>query len=217
MKPKHFIILVLLAGGLVYVWYHLGTIFTKRATIELASVKLKSSSPGEEKQLKRLKGFAKQLRTFSSENNYNTSVCFLVDMKQHSGKNRFFVYDLSKDSILSAGLVAHGNCNKGFLINASFSNQQGCGCTSIGKYVVCNKYNGRFGPAFKLRGLEKSNSNAFNRFVVLHGYDCVPDYETYPMPVCNSLGCPMVSYHFLDKLSGILKTVNKPIVLYIFN
>ena len=30
-------------------------------------------------------------------------------------------------------------------------------------------------------GWNISNNNAFNRLVVLHGYDCVPDYETYPM------------------------------------
>ncbi len=217
MKPKHFIIFVMLAGVLLYVWYHLGTVFTKIPVNELVAIKPKSSSPDNEKQLNRLQGFAKQLRTFSSENNYNTSVCFLVDMKQHSGKNRFFVYNLSKDTILLAGLVAHGSCNKGFLVNASFSNEEGCGCTSVGKYIVCNKYNGRFGLAFKLRGLEKSKSNAFKRFVVLHGYDCVPDYETYPMPVCNSLDCPMISYHFLDKLTTVLNTANKAVVLYIFH
>lgn len=217
MKVKYLILFLLLLLSGIYVWLHIGVILPKvnkqrDNVFLLANTKITK----ENKQLKRLQTFAKQVLQFSSANHYNTSVCFLVDMKIHSGKNRFFVYDLSADSILTQGLVAHGNCNTGFLIHANFSNEVGCGCTSAGKYVVGKAYQGRFGKAFKLKGLDKTNTNAFARFVVLHAYDCIPDYEIYPMPVCNSLGCPMVSYSFMDKLSNILNKANKPIVLYIF-
>jgi hypothetical protein len=75
-----------------------------------------------------------------------------------------------------------------------------CGLTALG-YKICEKYAGSFGTAFKLKGLDSSNSNAFCRFVVLHAYGCIPDTEPYPLPICNSLGCAMVSCQFLKTLS----------------
>ena len=39
-----------------------------------------------------------------------------------SGKNRFFIYDLQKDSIVHFAVVAHGNCRSGFLKDPLFSN-----------------------------------------------------------------------------------------------
>src|SRR5690348_12150348 len=46
------------------------------------------------------------LLQFAKANGYSTTTCFLVDMSIESGKNRFFVYDLAKDSVVDAGLVA---------------------------------------------------------------------------------------------------------------
>ena len=98
-----------------------------------------------------------------------------------------------------------------------FSNTPGCGCTSIGKYKVSYRYKGRFGAAFKLRGLDITNNNAFNRAIVLHAYDCVPDIETYPAAICNSLGCPMVSYKYLREITSIIVASDKPLLLWVFS
>ncbi|MGZ8558091.1 MAG: murein L,D-transpeptidase catalytic domain-containing protein [Chitinophagaceae bacterium] len=51
----------------------------------------------------------------------------------------------------------------------------GRGCTSLGKYIVDNSYIKRFGLAYKLYGLDKTNDKAFQRFVVLHAHECVPE------------------------------------------
>jgi len=91
----------------------------------------------------------------------------------------------------------------------------GCGCTSLGKYRIGNSYYGKFGLAFKLYGLDKTNSNAFNRFIVLHAHDCMPDTEVAD-EVCQSNGCPMVSPHFLKKLEPIIKSAKRPVLLWIF-
>ena len=131
-------------------------------------------------------------------------------MKIASGRNRFFVYDLQKDSILFSGLVAHGSCDNGFQMEANFSNKVNSGCSCLGKFSIGNSYNGRFGTAYKLYGLDSSNSNAYERSIVLHSYDCVPEQEIYPLPVCNSRGCPMVSLafqHFF--LPAFIKLQNK--------
>lgn len=64
----------------------------------------------------------------------------------------------------------------------------GSGCTSLGKYKIGGAYQGQFGLAYKLYGLDSTNSNAYQRNVVLHAYDRVPDNEVYK-EICQSSGC----------------------------
>src|ERR1700750_756170 len=77
-----------------------------------------------------------KLLLYARQHGFNTNTCFLIDMSLPSGRNRFFVYDLQKDSMLAAGLVAHGCCNKQWLNGRQYGNTVGCGCTSLGKYKV---------------------------------------------------------------------------------
>lgn len=176
-----------------------------------------TSSAANNKTLLKLKSKAAFVQAFARSKKLSTHYCFLLDLSQPSGKNRFFIYDLVADTIIASGLVAHGSCNTNYLQEASFSNTPGCGCSSIGRYKTGGKYKGRFGTAYKLIGLDSSNSNAFKRNVVLHAYRGVPASETYPQPICNSLGCPMVSYQFLTKVASVIDASPKPLLLWIFN
>jgi hypothetical protein len=164
----------------------------------------------------KLKSQAANLKRYAREKRLSTEYCFLIDMSLPSGRKRFFVYDFLKDTIINSGLVAHGSCNTAFLEAAEFSNTVGAGCSSLGRYKVGYAYNGNFGKAYKLYGLDSTNSNAFERFVVLHSYECVPDYEIHPQPVCNSLGCPMVSPKFLNELEALIDRSPRPVLLWIF-
>jgi hypothetical protein len=203
------LILIVVGGGIYYLLprytnYHIPlkaiTIPEKKKSILLA----------------RLKKLGVDARSYTKAKGLSGDYCFLVDMSLPSGRNRFFVYDLEKDSVITEGLVAHGSCNQSFLEKPEFSNTTGSGCSSTGHYKVGYSYSGQFGKAYKLFGLDASNSNAFERAVVLHAYDCVPDYEIYPQPLCNSLGCPMLSYNFLGRLSKIIDKSKKPILLWMF-
>ena len=158
----------------------------------------------------------KKINNYAIQNDLSTEYCFLVDMSLPSGRNRMFIYDLKKNSIINAGLVAHGSCNETFLARPRFSNSNKSGCSSLGKYKVGEFYKGKYGKSFRLYGLDDCNSNAYKRAVVIHGYDCVPDKEIYPRVLCNSFGCVMVSYKFFDKISGIISKSEKPIVLWIY-
>lgn len=168
-------------------------------------------------EFSRLQAQAILLKQFALVHRYNTSLCFLVDMNIASGKNRFFVYDIEKDSVILAGLVAHGSCDAGFQINPRFSNTANSGCSSMGKYKIGNHYQGKFGLAYKLFGLDSFNSRAYDRNIVLHSYECVPEQETDPVPICNSRGCPMVSPGFLNQLALIIDKSKKPMLLWIFD
>ncbi len=165
----------------------------------------------------RIRSFAIEAKQFCTDHKYNNRLLFLVDMHLHSGKKRFFVYDMNSDSVITSSLAAHGVCGIFFSENAKFSNEPGCGCSSLGRYKIGNKYKGRFGTAYKLFGLDSSNSNAFARCVVLHSYYEVPDEETYPEPICNSLGCVMVSTNFLKELEKRIDASVKPVLLWVVN
>jgi hypothetical protein len=162
-----------------------------------------------------LKEQANSIRPFAKKNNYNTELCFLVNMHIPSGSNRFFIYDLKKDSVADAALVTHGICDNPSVKGVKYDNKIGCGCTSLGKYKIGKPYQGKFGLAYKLYGLDSTNNNAFKRFVVLHAHDCVPNDEIGPFTICHSLGCPTVSPAFLKKLAAIIDASPKPILLCI--
>jgi len=170
----------------------------------------------DKKVLRKLNTNAKQLARFARENNYNTSMGFLIDMSIESGKYRFFVYDFQHDSILDTGLVAHGRCNEEWLQGRRYSNEEGGGCTSLGRYRIGEAYKGKFGNSFKLYGLDNSNSNAFKRYVVLHPFQYVPDKEVAPLPICQSDGCPMVSPAFMRKLESLIKNSPRSVVMWIY-
>jgi hypothetical protein len=162
----------------------------------------------------RLKEQSHKIKNFAHQKGFNTQYAFLVDMKIPSGSNRFFIYDLKKDSIIKSALVTQGYGSNAPTI--SFSNRPGSYCTSLGKYKIGKSYTGRFGLAYKLYGLDSSNSNAINRFVVLHSHTCVPDHEVAPENICMSQGCPTVSPSFLSELRLYLDNAEKPFLLYIF-
>jgi L,D-transpeptidase catalytic domain len=179
----------------------------------------KASNPGEHKlpdnSKEKMQLKAAEARIFTLQKNYNENMCFLVDMSLPSGQNRFFVYDLKKDSLQKSGLVTHGRCNQYWLAGRKYGNTVGCGCTSLGKYKIGLSYNGKFGLAFKLYGLDKTNDNAFDRFVVLHAHNCVPEKEVVD-DICQSDGCPTVAPGFLQQLKYIINASKKPVLLWIY-
>lgn len=137
-------------------------------------------------------------------------------MKIPSGKNRFFVYDLKANKILDKGLVAHGSGSeteiKGKL---KFSNVPNSLSTSLGSYCIGNSYVGKFGKAYRLHGLDKTNSNAFRRDIVFHYYYDVP-YKEKDGYICNSFGCPMVNKKYFERIAKLIDASESNILLNIY-
>lgn len=175
----------------------------------------KSSYPITNKTEEKFQQKAAAAKLFVQKKGYNEKVCFLIDMSLASGQNRFFIYNMKKDSILNKGLVAHGNCFKYWLEGRRYSNMVGSGCTSLGKYIIGASYTGKFGYSYKLHGLDSSNNNAFERTVVLHSHSCVPRAEE-ANEICQSNGCPTVALDFLQQLKSIINNSKKPVLLWIY-
>lgn len=165
----------------------------------------------------KLKSEITEIRRFLGKSpKYNSDVAFFLDMKIESGKSRFFIYDLKKDKLLDKGLVGHGSGSEtGILGKLKFSNVKNSNCSSLGKYAIGGSYSGRFGKAYKLYGLDETNSNAFDRNIVLHKYSDIP-FEEQENPICNSLGCPMVNEKFFGAIEKLIDNSKKKIILVIY-
>jgi hypothetical protein len=163
----------------------------------------------------KLEEYRSKAKAFTLSNQFNNQYFFLIDMKIHSGQKRFFVCSLKNDSILISGLVTHGSGSNISADSLQFSNAIHSNSTSLGRYKIGKPYYGKFGLAYKLYGLDTSNSNAYNRFVVLHAHPCVPEKEIAPLTICESWGCPTVSIQFLDQLQTFIDNSTLPVLLMI--
>uniref|UniRef100_UPI004049D062 murein L,D-transpeptidase catalytic domain-containing protein n=1 Tax=Flavobacterium sp. TaxID=239 RepID=UPI004049D062 len=159
---------------------------------------------------------------FVASKNMNTDVYYLLDFSIHSGKNRFFVYNFKTKKIIDSAVVTHGSCDV-FSENASkydkaiFSNRENSHCSSKGKYKIGARDKSSWGIGVKywLHGLESSNNNAAKRVVVFHSWSAVSDEEIYPNHSPLSWGCPAVSDAFMTKIDKELKTIQKPVLMWI--
>lgn len=171
------------------------------------------NSPG------RLRRQANKIRDYAKANNYSMEYCFLVDMSIPSGKNRFFVYNMRKDSLEFSALVAHGfgSTQKDCGDQLVFSNNNYSFKTSLGKYKIGKPYKGQYGLSYKLYGLDSTNNRAFERSIVLHSDQHVPEKEAFPGKIFQSAGCPTVSPLFLPILGSFIKSSQKPILMWIYD
>ncbi len=211
------IIRLLLLSGIAIVavaWFSNTNAWKK--TVALHDSKNEAISPVSDKTLEKLEKKAAAVKLFAKLKGYNENTCFLIDMNLASGQNRFFIYNLKKDTLQNTGLVAHGNCFENWLEGRKYSNVVGSGCTSLGKYKIGSSYTGKFGYSYKLHGLDSSNNNAFERTVVLHSHSCIPETEVTD-EICQSNGCPTVSPTLLQELKPIINKSKKPVLLWIYN
>ncbi len=158
---------------------------------------------------------AEQLKRFVAQRPFNKQYACFIDFSVHSGKRRFVFYDLKNDKIISCSLVAHGQGADYRTETVAFSNAPGSKCSSPGKYSIGSKYTGRFGTAYKLHGLDATNNKAFERFVVLHGHDCVPDVEVM-QGICRSDGCPTLNPAYFATIQQYLDRAKLPVVLWVY-
>ncbi|MFV0417580.1 MAG: murein L,D-transpeptidase catalytic domain-containing protein [Dysgonomonas sp.] len=168
----------------------------------------------------RLKTKADSAKAYCQAKGLNTQYCFLVDFSIHSGKNRFFVWDFKKDTIKYQSLCCHGYGQKSTQKTPVFSNIEDSYCSSLGRYKVGARSYSQWGinVHYKLHGLEKTNSNAFKRWVVLHSHTPVSEREIYPihLPLGWSQGCPVINDEAMRKVDAMLKEVKKPFLLWIY-
>ncbi len=138
----------------------------------------------------------------------------IADFSHHCSEPRFHLVDMEKGAIESF-LVAHGEGSDpqgtGWL--ELFSNEPGSHATSGGGYLTRNEYDGQFGPARRLTGLDPENSNAYGRAIVIHGSEGVSADLARAGMIEPSWGCFACSY---DDINRILDRLGPGRLLYAF-
>lgn len=162
----------------------------------------------------------KEALSFCKKNKMNTEYCFLVDFSIHSGKNRFFIYDFKNNTIIQSGLVCHGVGKNSTAEKPVYSNEVGSNCSSLGKYKIGKRAYSNWGINihYKMHGLERTNTNAFKRQVVLHSYSYVSETELFPahLTLGWSQGCPVLANGLMKKIDSMLQKTKKPTLIWIF-
>ena len=154
-----------------------------------------------------LQNKADALKTYCQEHGYNIDYGILVDFGRFSLQKRLYVYDFNKNKVVMRSLSGHGSGGNSTILRPDFSNAHGSHCSSLGHYKIGRNrymYNRKGVPAFELVGLDKTNSNALNRGILIH-----------PAVGPLSWGCvtlPVVRYH---QLSEFLKT-QRNVIMWVY-
>lgn len=117
----------------------------------------------------------------------------IVDFRLSSKEKRMWVVDIKNKQVLHNTYVAHGE-NSGKEFALSFSNKVDSHKSSLGFYITEETYIGKNGLSLRLKGIErKFNSNARDRYIVIHGADyATEEYISENGVLGNSEGCPAV-------------------------
>ena len=174
---------------------------------------------------------AEEALEYCKENGYSTDCCLLVDYGRHSGRVRFFLWDFEKEKPVLKSLCAHGYGKGSTARKPVFSNEPGSFCSSLGHYRVgkektMSKPKGR--KALVLYGKDKTNSNALQRGILIHPVS-LPNFSIWPLMIPvkvhnvlghkirpKSEGCITIPFRKYEKVSEIVKSSSKPLMLWVY-
>ncbi|HIG23411.1 MAG TPA: murein L,D-transpeptidase catalytic domain family protein [Henriciella marina] len=143
-------------------------------------------------------GEALAAKAFHHEQVKNDDMMIVIDYSRHSSEPRFFLVDMNTMQTESF-LVSHGrnsDLDHDGIADA-FSNVSGSKMTSLGTYVTAETYYGKHGLSLRLDGLDKENSRARERAIVIHGADYVTPTRT---KMGRSWGCPALERAVAERL-----------------
>ena len=148
-----------------------------------------------------------ELNSYCRTKGYNTDYGILVDYGKHSFKKRFFIVDLNTGDIVMKCLCGHGRGGESTIMKGDFSNVPGSYCSSLGHYRIGRERKMYKLPAmaFELDGLDKTNSNARSRSILLHK-------SFSPM----SLGCVTVPLSRYNKVAELIHSQSGDVILWAY-
>lgn len=135
----------------------------------------------------------------------------IIDFTKHSGRKRFYLVDRIAGSV-EAMTVAHGTASdpdkNGYA--QYFSNIPNSKMSSLGAYIVSERYIGKHGASLRLDGLEGTNDQARSRAIVLHSADYVRDGRSKQG---WSWGCPALPKKHMD---GVVEALRDGAFMYAY-
>lgn len=132
------------------------------------------------------------LRYFDAnyENINKKDYLVIIDFTQNASAKRMYLINMKTGSV-SRNLTAAGTGSDpdGDGNATLFSNTPDSRKSSLGFYIAGSAYQGSHGLSLRLHGMSRTNSNAFDRAIVMHGADYVSEDNNW---AGRSWGCPAV-------------------------
>jgi len=114
-----------------------------------------------------------------------------IDYSKPSFQKRLWV--LEGDKVLLNCHVSHGK-ESGFIFAKDFSNEIGSNKSCLGNFKTSVVYKGEHGLSMKVIGLDKDNSNTYQRAIVFHSADyATNNFLMTHGYIGRSLGCFVTS------------------------
>ncbi|MBO7242170.1 MAG: murein L,D-transpeptidase catalytic domain family protein [Alistipes sp.] len=161
---------------------------------------------------------AAALRSYCEQEGYNTHLALFVDLSRHSGRCRFMAWDFEQNRPILSSPVSHGSGSQRSHRRSAYarlSNEDGSHLSSVGRALVAERYEGSYGIAYRLDGLESTNSNLRSRCVVLHGWSYTTTLPIFPIPTVGSFGCPVLSKRVMARVDELLRNQSR-VILEVF-
>lgn len=168
--------------------------------------------------VERFRRRAAALVAYCCERGYNDRFVLLWDLSLHSGRRRFVVWNVAEDRAEHCFVASHGSGSAKRHVRSAYaecSNEDGSHLSSEGRALVAERYEGRYGVAYRLDGLDETNSALRERCVVLHGWRYTTSFPIFPFPTVGSWGCPVLSQRAMKKLDKILQR-EKVVILWAY-
>lgn len=157
---------------------------------------------------------SEQLKEYAVRSGNNSDYAIIVNLGLKSGKRRFFVVDLTTNTIVKSGVVAEG---RDVAANdKKYSNEIGSTATSLGIYKIGQRIKTDSVSGYRLLGLQESNSNAYARAMMLKATEDVP-YDEISFPVLKTDGSLSLSSKFLAEISPLIDKSTKPVLLWAYD
>ncbi|MBQ8493046.1 MAG: murein L,D-transpeptidase catalytic domain family protein [Alistipes sp.] len=158
---------------------------------------------------------AASLYDYCRREGYNTHIALLVDLSRHSGRRRFVVWDFERGVPIFMCPVSHGSGSERSHQRSAYactSNDDGSHLSSVGRALVAERYEGSYGVAYRLDGLDATNSNLRSRCVVLHGWEHTTSRPIWPLATVGSFGCPVLSRRMMAAVDELLKAESRVVI-----
>lgn len=145
----------------------------------------------------------------------NTKYLSVIDFSKPSNEKRLFLIDTDDFKIVHETYCAHGQ-KTGSLYAKTFSNTEGSHQSSPGFYITENTYSGKHDHSLRLKGIEKCNSNAKKRAIVMHGahYATESFLKKNNNVLGRSWGCPAVPQ---KEAKMIIEWIKEGSCMYIYH
>ena len=160
---------------------------------------------------------AEQALKYAGRKGMSTNYCVFVDYGIPSGSPRVFVWSFAEGRVVYRGHAMHGPGKSSTAETPVFSNAPGSHCSSVGKFEVTRRHGKRNKTGYYLKGLERSNSRAYYRGIMIHSSRWVDRnaWRKYiPLNARCCLGCVTVSTRDMRYIGRLVEKEDRHLLLW---